>query len=133
MRHGFAPISIAAISLLLVAANAPPAPSLEGDWKGSGIVSNNLVADHAECRVQYTRAGEGTFSYNATCTTESGTYDLTGRVTNTSGSRYSGTVVSDGQQDRKTGRVSIIQRGKYLSVRVTSSSGSARMTLAKLG
>jgi len=30
MRHGFALISIAAISALLIAANASPAPSLEG-------------------------------------------------------------------------------------------------------
>jgi hypothetical protein len=132
MRHGFALISIAAIGVLLVAADAPPAPSLAGDWKGSGILSNNLIADRAECRVECTRDGEKSFSYDATCTTESGTYNLTGRVTKTNGSHYSGTVVSDGQQDRKTGRVSLIQRGKYLSVRVTSSGGAARMTLAKL-
>jgi hypothetical protein len=107
--------------------------SLEGDWKGSGIVSSNLGADRADCQVQYRRAGERSFSYNATCTTESGTYDLTGSVTNTSGNRYSGTVVSDDQQNREMGHVSLIQRGKYLSVRVTSSSGSARIALTKLG
>jgi hypothetical protein len=42
-------------------------------------------------------------------------------------------VVSDDQQNREMGHVSLIQRGKYLSVRVTSSSGSARIALAKLG
>src|SRR5262249_50666514 len=116
MGHGYALISIAAIAALLTAA-AQPAPSLDGDWKGSGIVSSNLgVADHADCQVQYTRAGERSFSYKATCTTESGTYDLTGSVTNTSGDRYSGTVSGD-QQGREKGHVSLIQRGKYLSVR----------------
>ena len=132
MRHGYALISIASISALLTAA-APLAPSLEGDWKGSGVVSSKLGEDDAACQVQYTRAGERSFSYNATCTTGSGTYDLTGSVTNTSGNRYSGTVVSDDQQNREMGHVSLIQRGKYLSVRVTSSSGSARIALAKLG
>ena len=38
MRHSFALISIVAISTLLTAATA--APSLEGYWKGSGIVSH---------------------------------------------------------------------------------------------
>jgi hypothetical protein len=130
MRHGFALISIAAIGALLIAAKAP-ASSLEGDWKGSGVVSNNILADHAKCEVRCARAGDRSFSYTATCTTESGTYDLTGTVNNTSGSRYSGTVASDGQQGHKTGRVFLIQRGKYLSVSVTSRSGSARITLHK--
>ena len=86
-----------------------------------------------ECRVRYTRAGDRSFSYTATCATESGKYDLTGSVTNTSGSRYSGTVVGGSEGGRETGRVFLIQRGKYLSVSVTSRSGSARMTLFKLG
>src|SRR6185437_9055206 len=63
----------------------------------------------------------------------SGKYDLTGSVTNTSGSRYSGTVVGGSEGSRETGRVFLIQRGKLLSVSVTSRSGSARMTLFKLG
>src|SRR5262249_4363387 len=66
MRHGYALISIAAISALLTAA-APAAPSLEGDWEGSGIVSSTLGADVADCDVQYRREGERSFSYNATC------------------------------------------------------------------
>jgi hypothetical protein len=131
MRYSFALISIAAISTLLTAATA--APSLEGYWKGSGIVTHKGADDRVECRVRYTRAGDRSFSYTATCAMESGKYDLTGSVTNTSGSRYSGTVVGGSEGSRETGRVLLIQRGKYLSVSVTSRSGSARMTLAKLG
>jgi hypothetical protein len=133
MRHGYALISIAAISALLIAADAPPAPSLEGDWEGRGTVSNKVGVDHAECRVRYTRAGDRNFSYAATCTTGSGKYDLAGSVTSTSGSRYSGTVAGDGQQGSEAGHVILIQRGKHLSVFATSQRGSARMTLAKLG
>ena len=86
-----------------------------------------------ECRVHYTRAGGKSFSYTATCAMESGKYDLTGSVTNTSGNRYSGTVVGGSEGERETGHVLLIQRGHYLTVSVTSRSGSARMTLAKLG
>jgi hypothetical protein len=132
MRHGFALISIAAISALLAAA-APAAPSLEGYWKGSGIVSHKGAEDRVECRVHYTRAGGKSFSYTATCAMESGKYGLTGSVTNTSGNRYSGTVVGGSEGERETGHVLLIQRGHYLTVSVTSRSGSARMTLAKLG
>jgi hypothetical protein len=123
--------TILAISALLTAAKEP-APSLEGYWKGSGIVSHKGANDRVECRVRYTRAGGGSFSYTATCAMESGKYDLTGSVTNTSSSRYSGTVVGGSEGSRETGRVSLIQRGKALSVSVTSRSGSARMTLFKL-
>jgi len=132
MRHSFALISIAAISTLLTAANAP-APSLEGYWKGSGIVSHKGADDRVECRVRYTRAGDRSFSYTATCAMESGKYDLTGSVTNTSGDRYSAMVVGGSEGERETVHVLLIQRGHYLTVSVTSRSGSARMALAKLG
>ena len=132
MRTGFALIPIAAISILLIAAKAP-APSLEGYWKGSGTVSHKGANDRVECRVRYTRAGDRSLSYTATCATESGKYDLTGTVTNTSGNRYSGTVVGGSEGSRETGRVFLIQRGTYLSISVTSRSGSGRMTLHKLG
>ena len=131
MRHGFALILTGAISAFLIAA-APTAPSLEGYWKGSGIVSHKGAEDRVQCRVRYTHAGGKSFSYTATCAMESGKYDLTGSVTNTSGSRYSGTVVGGREGSRETGRVFLIQRGKSLSVSVTSRSGSARMTLFKL-
>jgi len=131
MRHRFVVASIAAISVLLIAA-APP-PSLEGYYKGSGTVSYTGGTDRAECRVRYTRASGSSFSYAATCTTESGKYDLTGSVTNTSGSSYRGTVSGSGKQGSDTGHVIVVQRGKHLSVIATSQRGSARMTLTKLG
>jgi len=87
----------------------------------------------AECRVRYTRASGSSFSYAATCTTESGKYDLTGSVTETSGSSYRGTVSGSGKQGSDTGHVIVVQRGKHLSVIATSQRGSARMTLTKLG
>jgi len=115
MRHRFALISIGAVSALLIAA-APTAASLEGYWRGSGIISYSGGSDHAECGVRHTRASGRRFSYTATCSTESGKYDLKGIVTNTSG-----------------GHVFLTQFGKHLSLIATSKRGSARMTLAKLG
>jgi hypothetical protein len=131
MRHGFALISIAAISALPIAAKVPPAPSLEGYWKGSGIVSHNGGADHVECRVRYTRAAGRSFSYTATCATESRKYDLTGSVTNSSGSRYSGTVERPaGPRDRPR----VFHPARQVPVHERDGRrGSARMTLAKLG
>jgi hypothetical protein len=63
--------TIVAISALLTAAKEP-APSLEGYWKGSGIVSHKGANDRVACRVRYKRAGDRSFSYTATCATESG-------------------------------------------------------------
>src|SRR6185437_354081 len=107
-------------------------PFARGLLEGAGIVSHKGANDRVECRVRYKRASDRSFSYTATCAMESGKYDLTGSVTNTSGSRYSGTVVGGSEGSRETGRVFLIQRGKLLSVSVTSRSGSARMTLFKL-
>ena len=131
MSDRFALILIVAMSALLIAAS-PAVPSLEGDWKGSGTVSNNVAADHAECRVRYTRSGDRRFSYTATCTAKSGKYDLTGSVTNTSGSNYSGTVMGGGQESG-TGHVFLVQHGKHLSVIATNQRGMARLSLVKLG
>ena len=63
--------------------------------------SHKGADDRVECRVRYMRAGDRSFSYTATCATESGKYDLTGSVTNTSGSRYSGTVVGGSEGGRR--------------------------------
>ena len=131
MRHRFVVVSIAAISALFIA--AAPLPSLEGYYKGSGTVTYTGGTDHAECRVRYTRASGSSFSYTATCTTGIGKYDLTGSVTNTSGSSYSGTVSGSGKQGNDTGHVIVVQHGTHLSVIATSQRGSARMTLTKLG
>ena len=132
MHHGLALISIGAVSALLIAA-APTAVSLEGYWRGSGIISYSGGSDHAECGVRYTRASGRRFSYTATCSTESGKYDLKGIVTNTSSNGYSGTVVGSGKQGEETGHVFLTQFGKHLSLIATSKRGSARMTLAELG
>ena len=58
---------------------------------------------------------------------ESGHYELTGRVINVGGNRYTGWV----QQGNQSGRVTLIQHGNRLTVTVTSRQGSARLTLAR--
>jgi hypothetical protein len=65
------------------------------------------------------------------CATESGRYELTGRVVNVGGNRYTCWVQSP--QGNQNGRVSLAQHGNRLSVTVTSRQGSARLTLARLG
>jgi hypothetical protein len=63
------------------------------------------------------------------CATESGRYELTGRLVNVGGNRYTGWV----QQGNQSGRASLVQHGNRLSITVTSRQGLAQLTLARLG
>jgi hypothetical protein len=68
--------------------------SIEGWWRGSGIVTYRNGADNVQCRVRYTRLTAKTFRVSSQCATESGRYELTGRVVNVGGNRYTGWVQS---------------------------------------
>ena len=86
--------SAAILSLIFLAvhlsrAEATPA-SIEGSWRGSGIVTYRNGADNVQCRVRYTRLTAKSFAVSSQCATESGRYDLTGRVVNVGGNRYTG-------------------------------------------
>jgi hypothetical protein len=116
------------LGLTLSGAQAAPA-GIEGAWRGSGIVTYRNGADNVQCRVRYTRLTAKSFSVSSQCATESGRYELTGRVVNVGGNRYTGWV----QQGNQSGRVTLLQHGNRLSVAVTSRQGTARLTLARLG
>ena len=125
--------SAAILSLIFFAValnNVQAAPAtIEGWCRGSGIVTYGNGADNVQCRVRYTRATAKSFAVSSLCATESGHYELTGRVINVGGNRYTGWV----QQGNQSGRVTLIQHGNRLTVTVTSRQGSARLTLARLG
>src|SRR5262249_59539424 len=82
---------------------------------------------YVQCRVRYRGVTAKSFAVSSLCATESGHYELTGRVINVGGNRYTGWV----QQGNQSGRVTLIQHGNRLSVTVTSQQGSARLTLAR--
>jgi hypothetical protein len=125
MRHILILFAIA-LGAAITVAHAAPA-TIEGSWKGSGIVTYRNGADNVQCRVIYTRSTPRTYAVSSHCATETGRYDLSGSVTAVGGNRYSGWVKSG----RQSGRVVLVQHGNRLSVTVTSKRGSARLTLAR--
>jgi hypothetical protein len=129
MHHRLILIAVIALSTLLMGAKAAPRSSLEGYWKGSGTISAKSGTDRVLCRVRVKRSGGSSFSVSATCTTESGRYQLSGTVRSAGGGRYSGTVHAGGKGG---GRVHISQSGSRASVTATGGGGSARLSLSKL-
>jgi len=125
MRH-IPILSVIALCSAITAAQAAPA-TIEGSWKGSGIVTYRNGADNVQCRVTYTRSTARTFAVSSHCATETGRYDLSGSVVNVGGNRYSGWVGSG----RQSGRVVLLQHGNRLAVTVTSRRGSAKLTLTR--
>jgi hypothetical protein len=127
MRHIFI-MSAFALGAAITAAQAAPAPStIEGSWRGSGIVAYRNRTDRVECRVRYTPGGAQRYLVASQCETNNGHYDLTGTVARVGGNRYAGWVGSG----RQTGRVELVQHGNRLAVTVTSRRGSARLDLAR--
>jgi hypothetical protein len=121
---------ILAVSVLLVGIafmSQPAAASLEGSWRGSGIVSYKGGADKVRCRVHFSRAGAKSFGVSSDCATETGRYATTGRVVASGANRYFGLIQGEGV----TGKVVIVQHGKRLSVSVTSRRGSAKLSLSR--
>jgi len=105
----------------------PAAASIEGSWRGSGIVAYRGGADKVRCRVRFSQVSAKAFAVVSQCATETGRYDVTGRVVPSGKNRYFGIVQGQGI----SGKAVIIQRGKSLSVSVTSRRGSAKLNLSR--
>jgi hypothetical protein len=127
MRH-IVILSVIALAAAVTAAQAAPA-TIEGSWKGSGIVTYRNGADNVQCRVRYTRATAKSFAVSSQCATTSGHYELSGRVISVGENRYTGWVQST--QNNQGGRVTLVQHGNRVAVTVTSRRGSAKLTLAR--
>ena len=125
MRHILI-VSLIALSAALTPALA--AASLQGQWRGSGTVSHRKSTDAVRCRVSFQRLSATAFSVSSQCTTETGRYDVTGRVVASSGNRYSGPVQGQGV----SGTAVVVLHGNRLSVTVTSQRGSAKLSLSRL-
>ena len=64
-------LSLVFLAVALSSAQAEPA-SIEGWWRGSGIVTYGNGADNVQCRVRYTRLTAKSFAVSSQCATESG-------------------------------------------------------------
>ena len=124
MRHILI-VSLIALSAALTPALA--ACSLQGQWRGSGVVSHRNSTDRVSCRVSFQRLSNTSFSVSSQCATETGRYDVSGRVVG-GGNRYSGPVQGQGVN----GTAVIVQQGNRLSVTVTSRRGSVKLSLSRL-
>jgi uncharacterized protein (DUF2147 family) len=121
-------VSAFALGVFFTAAQAAPS-SLEGSWSGSGVISHGGASDQVHCRVRYTKAGGNAYTYNSTCATENGRYELLGHISSAGANRYTGSVSSPDYKG--SGNVLLFQRGNNLSVTVTNGKGSAHITLSK--
>ena len=103
----------------LTPALAVPA-TLAGSWHDSGTVSSRNSTNAVQCHERFTKVAGASFDVSSQCTTDSGRYDISGRVDASGGNRYSGWVESNGER----GNVVIVQSGNLLSVTVTGGRGA---------
>jgi hypothetical protein len=113
---------------MLGSADAAPA-GLEGSWSGSGIAKLRNRVDRMVCRVSFARIEGKSFRVSALCSTGGRRFEESGRVTSVGGNRYTGWVFNE--QFNERGSVQLSQRGSRLSVTVTSSRGTANLTLSR--
>ena len=116
------------IALVFAPMPALAASSLQGQWRGSGVVTHRKAKTPVRCRVSFQRLSATAFSLSSQCSAETGRYDVKGRVVASGSNRYSGSVQGDGV----TGSVVIVQHGNRLSVTVGSGRGSATLSLSRL-
>lgn len=127
MRHIVGLLSVMLTCFALTTLHAAVA-SIEGSWIGSGTVGNRGAVDQVQCRVSYTKSFEKSYAVSLVCAIEKGSFEINGRVTNTGGNRYRGTVT----WGNDSGRIIMVHRGNQQSVTVTSPKrGSAKLTLSR--
>jgi hypothetical protein len=106
------------------------AASLEGSWSGGGTVSFASGAkEQARCRARYSRAGNDSYTLNATCATASGRAAQTARVRQVGNNRYSGSFYNS--EYSISGAIDIVVHGSSQTVRLTSDSGSGVLSLRR--
>src|SRR5262245_5631436 len=86
------------------------AAGLEGSWSGGGTVSFASGArEQARCRARYSRAGNNSYTVNATCATASGRATQTATVRRVGENRYSGSFYNS--EYSISGVIHIVVRG----------------------
>jgi hypothetical protein len=103
---------------------------LEGSWSGGGTVSFASGArEQARCRARYSRAGNNSYTVNATCATASGRAAQTATVRRVGENRYSGSFYNS--EYSISGVMHIVVRGGSQTVRLISDSASAVINLSR--
>jgi hypothetical protein len=104
--------------------------SLEGAWSGGGTISFATGGtEQARCRARFSRAGEHSYTVNATCATASGRAAQTATVRQVGTNRYSGRFYNS--EYSISGVIDIVVHGSSQIVRLTSESASAVLNLSR--
>ncbi|MGZ8892978.1 MAG: hypothetical protein ACXW1R_08650, partial [Halobacteriota archaeon] len=82
-------LALIALGAALTPVLAAPS-SLAGSWHGSGTISSRNNTDAVRCHVRFTKVGGASFNVSSQCTTDTGRYDISGRVDASGANRYSG-------------------------------------------
>jgi hypothetical protein len=125
VRHAVIATLIASVFALTPALAAS---SLQGQWRGSGVVTHRKAKTAVRCRVSFYKLSATAFSLSSQCSAETRSYDVKGRVVASGSNRYTGSVQGEGV----TGATVIVQNGNRLSVTVTSGRGQATLSLSRL-
>jgi len=106
------------------------AASLEGSWSGGGTVSFAAGGkEQARCRASFSRAGERSYTVNATCATASGKAAQTATVRQVGSNRYSGSFYNS--EFSISGVIDIVVHGSSQTIRLMSDSGSGVLNLSR--
>jgi hypothetical protein len=97
-------LSIFGLIAAVTSAQAAPA-TIEGPWRGSGVVTYQGKSDPLECRVRYTRGTDKSYAVTSLCATESCHYELSGCVFSVGSNHYRGWCTAK-RAKRKAGRSS---------------------------
>ena len=116
------------IALVFALPPALAASSLQGQWRGSGVVTHRKAKTAVRCRVSFYKLSATAFSLSSQCSAETRSYDVKGRVVASGSNRYTGSVQGEGV----TGTVVIVQNGNHVSVTVSSGRGQATLSLSRL-
>jgi hypothetical protein len=116
------------IASVFASTPALAASSLQGQWRGSGVVTHRKAKTAVNCRVSFYKLSATAFSLSSQCSAEARSYDVKGRVVASGSNRYTGSVQGEGV----TGTTVVVQHGNRLSVTVTSGRGQATLSLSRL-
>jgi len=104
--------------------------SLEGSWSGGGTVSfASGSKEQARCRAHYSRAGNNSYTVNATCATASGRAAQTATVRKVGENSYSGSFYNS--EYSISGVMHIVVHGTSQTVRLTGDSASGVINLSR--
>ena len=122
--------ALLAVALPFTVVSGANAASLAGSWSGSGtIYPSSGKAEKARCRVSFSKVSESQYRVNAKCASTSGKASQVATVRPVGKNKYSGNFYN--KQHNTEGNVTITLKGNRQTISMTSSVGSATLSLRR--